>query len=60
MKEESYESGKLISTMTYEFKYADRDEKLFDASGEGVKLEQLDMNKVSKKLKEVTKSHLKN
>ncbi len=56
-KEESYEKGKLISTMTYEFKYADRDEKLFDASGEGVKLEQLDMNKMSEKLKKITEKN---
>ena len=55
VKEESYGNGKLISTMTYEFKYADRDEKLFDAIGEGVKLKQLDVNKVSKKLKEAHK-----
>ncbi|WP_313561618.1 response regulator [Ruminiclostridium cellobioparum] len=56
-KEESYEKGKLISTMTYEFKYAERDEKLFDASGEGVKLEQLDMNKMSEKLKKITEKN---
>ena len=57
VKEESYEKGKLISTMTYEFKYADRDEKLFDASGEGVKLEQLDMSKMSEKLKKITEKN---
>ena len=57
VKEESYEKGKLISTMTYEFKYADRDGKLFDAGGEGVKLEQLDMNKMSEKLKKITEKN---
>lgn len=38
VKEEAYVRGKQFSTMTYEFKYVVSNDKLFDASTEGVDL----------------------
>jgi len=40
-KEESFVNGKPHSTMTYEFRYVESDDKLFDADTEGVEVEML-------------------
>lgn len=56
VKEEAFVNGKPFSTMNYEFKYVDKDDKLFDASmEEGIDLNSLDMENICEKVQALKK-----
>ena len=55
VKEEAFVDGKPFSTMTYEFKYVESDDKLFDADTEGVEVESEYVEELNEKALELKK-----